>query len=169
MKLGSHWPYAIAGLFLLILIINIAVWVNATGDPSHVVLDDYYDRAVHYDESLQQDSINASLDWMVSYSFLAPEEGAEDASGSEFRANTLLWVQLGSSDGQPITGASVQLEAFHLAHSANPIQVSLQEGASGYGSNLRLGPAGLWDLSLHVDKDSVTFTHHIQKELVALP
>jgi nitrogen fixation protein FixH len=168
-KAGSHWPWAIAGLFLLILIINISVWVNATSDSSHVILENYYERAVRYDEDVKQDSINQALGWLVSYSFLAPEDEAQDAVGSDFPANTLLWVQLARENGLPIDGAHVHLQAFHLAHSAHPIQVDLHEGPTGYGSHLRLGPAGIWDLSLQVQKDSTVFTHHLQKELVALP
>jgi len=156
-------------LLFLILIINIAVWNNASNDPSHVVIKGYYDQAVNYGETARQDSISNALGWEVGYRFIMPEATSVDAAESGYPPNSRVALDIVDAQGLAVLGASVRLIAFHLAHSATPIDVDVQATDSGYFCDLRLGPAGLWNLSLQVQKGDTLFTHRIQKELVAAP
>lgn len=160
---GRHWPWLVGALLLLILTINIAVFVAATSDSGHVIVDDYYTKAVNWDETIAQREHNRALGWQVQLNF-RPVPAGWDGAGEE-NPNTLLHVALLDSTGLPVPDAEVHLNCFQNAHSAHQWNAQLSPVKDGHAAAFRLGPAGLWQFQLEAKAGGERFTWETEREL----
>lgn len=162
-KRGRHWPWAVGALLLLILTINVAVFLAATGDGGAVIVDDYYRKAVEWDAGQAELAASRALGWTATLSFREVPEGLESADGPG-PPNTLVFVELADSLGRPVEGAAVTLEGSHRAHErAWRAPAVPREG--GYGAAFRLGPAGLWDWRIEARRGEELFLQAQVREL----
>ncbi len=162
-KAGAYWPWLVGSLLLLILTINIAVFFAATGDPSHVIVEDYYQKAVDWDQTAAQVQHNQELGWHVRLTF---RPVPEDWTGAgENAPNTLVHVALVDSSGLLLKDAAIDLHCFHNARSSQIREARLTVLDDGQAAAFRLGPPGLWQFRLEATVGSERFTWEEEREL----
>ena len=61
MKKGSLWPWVIGGALVLHVLVSLAVVFFATTDASYAIEEDYYQKAINWDEKRAQDRTNNEL------------------------------------------------------------------------------------------------------------
>jgi len=165
---GRMWPWMVGALLLLMLTMGgVLVWVTLD-DPSHVVVEDYYDKAVHWDETRAQQEANARLGWRVELRFLdVPAELALPDSGGH-PPNTLVVAALTDSLGVPLDSLDVTLSAFFSARAGRVLEADLRPVEGGLGAAFRLGPPGLWEFRLEATRGAERFTWSGSRELGAV-
>lgn len=158
-KIPPHvlWPGFVIGLLgMSATMITITV-IAAVGDPSFAVEADYHERALRWDDHVEQQRVNAELGWHV-----AVELGTMPQSG-----DPAMIVRLTDSSGAPIVGASIEGTCFHYA-AANKVQalgfVPADEPGA-YAAPALLIRAGLWQLRLRVESGGRVFTDRQTLEL----
>jgi nitrogen fixation protein FixH len=142
------WPVAIT--LVLAVFVGWNVWLIrvATRDPSFAVEEDYYQRALRWDDELAQRRRNDALGWRLlpSLSVIAPDSGA------------MLVVRL-DDRARPVDGARVTVRALHIARSAEPLDAVLQASGPGlYQTRLALRRPGIWELRFDVTRAGERFT-----------
>jgi nitrogen fixation protein FixH len=158
---GTFWAFVPAGL--LVSLIGFQLWLvrGAFTDASVAVEQNYYAKAVSWDDKMAQDRENIRLGWR------APID-LELSGGAECGVR----VRLLGTDGQSIRGARVAIEAFHVARSGNVIRAALSEDPAGeYRAALPMPRPGLWEIrveALH-GQDRFTATTRQDVRLEALP
>ncbi len=151
MKPGSWWPLIIAGALAFHVISSLVVVYVATSDPSYAVEDDYYQKAVAWDEKRAQDRLNQDLGWSLDFSVTPPETPGEQPA---------LDVTLLDAGGKPLAGAVVSVEAFHNARADDIVREKLIDGGNGvYSATPQMNRNGRWEMRFTVDRDGDHFTH----------
>lgn len=150
MKRGAAWPWIIGGALALHVIVSLVVVFVATSDPSYAVEEDYYQKALAWDERRAQDHANAVLGWSFEVSALPPEQ-----PGNQPEVEAMIL----DASGAPLNGAVVSIEAFHNTHSGDIIRGTLTESGDGiYSARLPLRDNGRWELRFVVQRGSDRFT-----------
>ena len=89
MKRGMWWPIAVTAILATTVAANIWVMMIASDDPSFVIEEDYYRKAIAWDSTLAQAARNTTLGW-----HLTPAMGPIASDGS-----AVLTAQLTDSLG----------------------------------------------------------------------
>ena len=136
---------ALVGVITVSTMIGAAALIyHAHADPSFAVEKDYYDKAVHWDDSAAQQRRNAELGWRLSVS-AGPSNGLE--------------LTIVDALGLPIDGASVSVEAFHNARSAERVALAPAESGGGvYRQAAEFARPGIWEFRVVVSRGADTFT-----------
>lgn len=152
MKKGSLWPWVIGGALVLHVIGSLVVVAIATSDSSYGVEEDYYQKAVNWDEKRAQDRTNAELGWSLEFEVAPPQRPGEQPT---------MNVRLVDSAGATLTGASINLETFHKARSDDVIRIAIDatDEAGLYSARPAMRRNGLWELRFTVDHGDDRFTH----------
>lgn len=151
MKPGSWWPPIIAGALAFHVISSLVVVYVATSDPSYAVEDDYYQKAVAWDEKRAQDRLNQNLGWSLEFGVTPPEKPGDQPT-LEF---TLL-----DADGGPLAGAAISVETFHNARGDDIVREVLSDVGNGvYRASLPMTRNGRWELRFTVDRGTDHFTY----------
>lgn len=151
------WPWLVVALLALMATMMGVLFYSAVGDPSHVVVEDYYDKAIHWDQTQAQNTLDTQLGWRVELQFReVPAELAVDQGAG--KPNTLVVVQLVDSLNRPLDSLSVHLRAFFSARAGHVFEADLRPVEGGYGAAFRLGPPGIWEFQLEARRDSTLFT-----------
>jgi nitrogen fixation protein FixH len=156
---GRAWPWLLAGLLVFGVGVNVGFLIVATGDPSFAVEEDYYGRALRWDDTTREAARNAELGWSVSVEPIPSPKGP---------GWTDLALSVVDREGTPVTGALVSLEAFHHARAADRLRVDLAPSGERYAATLPMRRAGLWELRVRVEKGGTTFTTVLDRELGGL-
>jgi hypothetical protein len=158
MKKGSLWPWVIGGALVLHVLVSLAVVFFATTDASYAIEEDYYQKAVNWDQKRAQDRTNEELGWSLSFAVSPPTTPG---------AHPVIEVDLAGSDAAPMAGATVSLESFHKARSEDIIRVTLDP--AGDIGRFTASPAmrhnGLWELRFTVTRGKDTFTYNETRHL----
>jgi hypothetical protein len=126
----------------------------ALDDPSFSVEPDYYRKAVGWDAHQRQVAHDRALGWALSSDLVATRGGAE------------LSARLVDADGALVTGATVEVEAFHVARGAEIFRATLVEGPGGtYRAALPLRRAGIYELRFDVGRGPQAFRAVERREL----
>ena len=148
---GLGWPIAMSLILAATVVVNLWVMHLARSDPSFAVETDYYARAVHWDDELEQRRRNEALGWQ-----LAPSLARGDGD------STLLRVRLADAAGRPLGGAAVAVEAFAVARSARieraTLAVAPGDEPGAYDGRLRMAQPGLWELRVVATRGGERFT-----------
>jgi nitrogen fixation protein FixH len=151
MKPGSWWPLIIAGALALHVISSLVVVYVATSDPSYAVEDDYYQKAVAWDEKRAQDRLNQDLGWSLEFTVTPPEKPGDLPA---------LELSLLDAAGDPLVGAVVSVEAFHNSRGDDIVREVLNEVGDGvYGASPPMRRNGRWELRFTVDHGGDHFTY----------
>ena len=152
MKPGSLWPWIIGGALALHVVVSLGVVFFATTDASYAIEEDYYDKAINWDEKRAQDRTNDELGWSLTFSVAPPTVPGEQPK---------LDLRLADAEGKPLSGAAVSLETFHKASSGEIIRIEVEpsEEAGLYRASPRMRDNGLWELRFTVDHGTDHFTH----------
>ena len=158
MKRGAIWPYLIAGALALHVVISLIVVFVATSDPSYAVEEDYYQKALAWDDKRAQDRTNDALGWHIDFTVTPPVRPGDQPT---------LEVAVHDSTGLPLSGAVVSVETFHISRSDDILRASLQstDEAGVYRTALPMRPNGRWELRFTVDRNGQRFTYSEQRHL----
>ncbi len=146
MNPGLKWIVAVIGL-LVANILAMTVLIGASHhDPSRVI-DNYYDKAVHYDDRIDQEARNRELAWRVHVSL---EHGVAIVTADDAR-------------GQPLLGARVRVDGVERAESARTLGGELIATRAGEYRG-QLGGAGWIDLSVTIDRRGERYVRRLAVE-----
>ena len=136
MKSGAAWPWAIAAVLGLTVVANIMLWRAANAPGTNDLEPDYYRRAIAWDSTQAARVRSARLGWSARASLARATSGGER-----------LEVALVTPEGQPVTGAAVQVEGVHNLDPGHPEHWTLVEQQDGgYALPVHLPHAGRWEL-----------------------
>ncbi|MFN8579976.1 MAG: FixH family protein [Gemmatimonadaceae bacterium] len=149
MKRGMWWPIGITIVLSLVVISNVWIAIVASDPNALAVEPDYYEKAVHFDSTMQQEARNTRLGWQLvpSLGAVSPDSGAE------------LRVALHDERGAPLAGATVRVVAIHNAIANTPVSGTLGDRGNGeYSARLPLHRRGQWELTFDVQRGAERFT-----------
>ena len=158
MKKGAVWPYLIVGALALHVVVSLVVVFFATTDASYAVEEDYYQKAIDWDQKRAQDRTNASLGWRFEFEVAPPEKPGDQPR---------LEVTLRNEAGDPLTGATVTVEAFHNSRSDDILRASLLEidEPGVYRATLPMQHNGRWEMRFTAERNDDRFTHSETRHL----
>lgn len=153
MKIPAHirWPAVIIGALALHVVISlVTVWI-ATSNPSYAVEEDYYQKAIHWDEKRAQDGRNSVLGWQIAFDVSPSAVVGEPAA---------LDLALTDSSGRPLAGATVTVETFHNARAGEILRARMVTDHDGRCSApLSAKRTGVWEFRFFIEHESDRFTH----------
>ena len=159
MKPGAVWPFIIAGALGLHVVGSMVMVYFATSNETYAVEPDYYQKALAWDDRRAQDRHNTELGWTLEYT-VEPVQAGQDP---------IMRAELTNLDGEPITDASISVEAFANARRDDVLTADLVETESGYQTTLPMRRNGLWEFRFTVTRDDELFTYrdtrHIWTEI----
>ena len=127
---------------LMFFLIQAVIWTVAisltAGDKSHMILANYDERALNWDDEVAKRHASDKLGWQAEFHF--------DASG-DVQSYHVLSLTIQGPDEQPVSNASVQLTCFHRAYAALPQEITLKEvGLGVYSGKIRVTRSGRWQV-----------------------
>jgi nitrogen fixation protein FixH len=156
-KPGSLWPAVIAGALALHVVASLVVVIIATSDPSYAVEEDYYQKALHWDDKRAQDRSNESLGWSIDFSVDPPAQPGD---------RPMLEMRLHDGVASALNGAVVSVEAFHNARSGDIVRIQLKPAGDGvYRAPFPGDRNGRWELRFTIERGNDRFTHSETRHL----
>ena len=120
MKGDRLWPIGLVAVLGITVLANVALfWYAGRGDGAGVE-PDYYRRALAWDSTMAAEAASDALGWRLAATLAVPE-GRRGTFGVELRDST----------GAPVTGATVRVEGFAIAHSTARFDATLTESSAG--------------------------------------
>ncbi len=116
---------------------------------SFVVETDYDRKALHWEDTARQLRHNAELGWRLQI---------------DSTTKGLLRVSLSDTQGHPLEGATVSVEAFHHAHARSKSVATLAAADPGqYTAPASIDTPGLWEFRFTVNRGPDTFTQSLTR------
>ena len=157
MKKGSLWPWIIAGALALHVVGSLVVVFVAASNSSYAVEEDYYQKALHWNDKRAQDRTNEELGWILNLTVRPAVTPGEQPT---------LEVHLAEAGGEPVDGAVVAVETFHNARADDILRARLDTVGEGvYRTTLPMRRNGRWELRFTVDHGQERFTHSETRHL----
>ncbi|MBD3872812.1 MAG: FixH family protein [Acidobacteria bacterium] len=151
MKKGSLWPWIIAGALALHVVGSLVVVFVAASNSSYAVEEDYYQKALHWNDKRAQDRTNEELGWILNLTVRPAVTPGEQPT---------LEVHLAEAGGEPVDDAVVAVETFHNARADDILRARLDTVGEGvYRTTLPMRRNGRWELRFTVDHGQEHFTH----------
>lgn len=147
------WPGMVFGLLgISVTLMSITLFL-AVSDRSFGVEEDYYAKAVSWDQDVAALAASASLGWNADVT-IAPEV---DLSGKRS-----VMVVLTDSLGAPVDAVASPVFAFHHARRNEAATFALALIAPGrYAAGASMARDGLWQLRLRFTRGSDVFLHSL--------
>lgn len=153
-----RWPLFVVGALVLQVVASLITIYLATSNPSYAVEDDYYHKALRWDEIRAQQRRNDELGWRMTFDVTPPAPTGESAR---------LSVDLTDADGAPIDGATVTVEAFHNARADEILRAPFEARGDGhYRASLPMRRSGLWEFRFVSQRGDDRFTFVETRHLV---
>lgn len=147
------WPWAIFVLLGANMVV-VAITVYAAQRSRSPVESDYYQKALHWDDSARQQGVNKALGWKLVPALKKVAAGAEVVIG------------LLDGKGNPIRTCKIFIEAFPFTDPAHKLDASIDAAdADSLTTTLAIDRPGLWRLSFVVDAGGARFTQQQDIEL----
>ena len=147
---SSRWALVPVGLLVTSVVGFSWMALVAVRDPNFALERDYYQKALHWDETQAQAATNQRLAYRFSVAPSIPLNA---------RGQGTISVKLADRNGRSVSGAHVLAEAFPNAFSDEISTLVFQEHEPGvYSATLGTKRAGVWEvrLSAGVGAESVT-------------
>ncbi len=146
-KPRSRWSarWALMPIGLLTSSVLGVGWMAAVAvrDPNFALEHDYYQKALHWDQTQTQAADNQRL----AFQFSAPTKILLNQHGLG-----TFEVRINDRNGRPVAGARVVADAFANAYSDDITQLTLSERAPGvYAAAVKAGHPGLWEFRVSMD------------------
>ena len=153
-----RWPWIIVALLGAHASLMMVAVSLAKNDRSFVVIPDYYNRSLQWDQDQANRRASQQLGWQIK---IEPAETI-DPVGQRAVAFTLV-----DRDRKPIQGASIQLDYFHGAHAGERNHVLLTESniAGRYEAKLPMRYSGFWQFELSADAQQHHFVQSTTQEV----
>lgn len=159
MRPGTMWPFVIAGALGLHVVGSLVMVYFATSNESYAVEPDYYQKALAWNDKRAQDRHNVELGWQLEFTVEPAAQGQDP----------ILRAALKAADCEPVTGASMAVEAFANARRDEVLTAILNPADSGYETTMPLRRDGLWEFRFTVTRNDELFTYtdtrHIWTEI----
>ena len=151
------WPLFIVGLLSMSVATVAITVVAARSDGGPQVIDDYYQKAVNWDETVALQAASDALGWQAEVVILPSHEASRPVE-----------ITLRDREGLPITEAQGTIRAFrpHRAEAVAERPLSAVTETPGlYRQAFPIQQAGLWDFEIIATQDSLRFQTLIRKEI----
>ncbi len=153
LRSGRLWPIAIVAVLAIQAAWIMAVIGLATGDPTHAVEPNYYEKAVRWDAAAREHQAWDRLGWSAELSTRRVAHDSGSIQGVRGDTAQRLVVTLRDRAGAPVERAHVEAECFHQARSGERTKWTLEAIEPGvYAGPAALARAGLWEARLHIIK-----------------
>lgn len=151
------WPGIVVALLAGHVILMVVVVLIATSDPTFSVEPDYYDKALHWDDTATQRAANQRLGWVAA---------VDVGSDIGIRGERTVSCRLTNSAGDPLDGAQIELVAFPHARGAERATQTLEPAGDGrYAAQMRFQRKGTWEFRLRVERGPDTFTYRETRDV----
>ncbi len=125
--------------------------------PALTVDDDYYRRAVGYDDIKAQEARSLALGWTLDLEL----NRVVNAGVRETRVG----VRLSDRDGAALDGAGIAVETFHAARAGDRFRATLVEASPGvYEAFMPLRRVGIWEFRFVIRSGDDLFTATLERE-----
>jgi nitrogen fixation protein FixH len=135
---GMQWPAIVVAILASSVIMHVVILMKASGDPSFVIKDDYYEEATRWDATQEERRASEALGWTV--------EATAQTVGPELEVH----LTVVDAAGRAIEGAQIWVKGFAVARSGEIAHATLEPSGDGYRGRLDHGRPGLWDLDVEV-------------------
>lgn len=134
---GWRWPAMVVGLFVVqSVFMGVAIYL-AHSNPSVAIEPEYYDKALHWDESAARHRVAVERGWSAVLD-------VGEASG--LPATRPLRLLVTGEDAMPIPGLRVRFETFHHAASASRIFAEAAYDGGAFVAEIPMLREGLWEV-----------------------
>lgn len=134
------WPLLIVGLLVLHVVGMMTATVIATRDRSFVVLPNYYQRALHWEERKAAADASERLGWTRRI-----ELGAYDAA----RRTRAVQIRLADRDGRPVDGLTLRVNAApELRPTETQSLTFAPHGPGVYAADVLISTDGPWTFDI---------------------
>lgn len=159
-KAGSFWAW-VPVLLLGSMFIGLGTLAYvAIDDPNFALEPNYYDKAIHWDQSQADARASRALGLQLT---LAPL--LVDGNG-----HVPLTLAITDRANLPVLGATVQVEAFPNAFASRIETLTLRETAPGvYTGRLGHGLSGLWELRVALKHGATTYHEVLRRDATKGP
>ena len=148
MSAATKWTLAIIVLLGGNLIAMVVLATTATRDDAQVI-PGYYDKAVHYDDTIDEAARSTALGWSAAPTLIA----------------STIEVRVTDRQGNALTGARVRVAGYPRAHAVDTIDSELVASSPGvYRALLGGDRRGLHDLTITVEHEGERFTQQATVE-----
>lgn len=152
---GGLWALFPVGLLGPLIAGQLYLVHRALSDPSSVVEEHYYAKAVSWDSRVAEHRANDLLGWQARCDVEGVSPGRRNAS-----------MKLVDRDGRPVVGAHVEADAFAVVRSDHTVHIVLSETEPGiYVGALNAARPGLWELSFRATRGAARFTSVARNDL----
>jgi nitrogen fixation protein FixH len=158
-KRHLFWPVLITSLICIHIVSVVTMVIVATHDRSFAIEPDYYQKGLHYEQTIEQQRENARLGWSVQLDLSRP------LSGSNLRNVT---CRIRDRNAKPLADAKVDLVAFAHLRADEKHRYScvlLPDAPGSYVGTLAFPDPGIWEFRLVVTRGKDTFTSVVKQEL----
>ena len=147
MSAGKKWITAIVALLTLSVTTSVALAVLANNGMNEII-PQYYERAVHYDDAIDEANKSVSLGWRVRATI----------------AGGVIAVEARDAAGKLVEG-KVHVTGYQRAHASEPIDVDLARATDGtYRATDKASRLGAHDLIITIDRGSDHFVQRASLE-----
>jgi nitrogen fixation protein FixH len=143
----TRWTLAIVGLLAGNVLAGFVLFAIAHHGASQVI-PHYYDKAVHYDDALDQAAENRALGWSVAASI---DHG-------------VVTARVHDRAGEPLAGARVRVEGYPRAHAERHFAGDLMAAGAGVYLGPRAHDQGWTDLTVTVERGADRYVRRFAVE-----
>jgi nitrogen fixation protein FixH len=153
------WPAIVLGMLGMQIILCSVAYFVATSDPSQTVVHNYHTKALAWDEHQAQLRAGEALGWGVQFVV---------ADRANLLGDRVVRLSLTDAQGDPLTGVSVSVKAFHFSRASDVVEADLVESASGeYVTEMKMRKAGRWELAFVTRLGEDVFPFTLQQQVGA--
>jgi nitrogen fixation protein FixH len=157
------WPTIIVSLLLFQIGLSVGGAYMVMRGKSTVIEDDYYNKALHWDDYIAQEQASRKLGW-------TSDLAVRDGSGAQgVMGHRTISVALNDSKGQPVDAATIHMVVFHHAHATDCHDVILHPVQPGvYQADVPMSYAGTWEFRFTVTRGHEMYINKVQRELAQI-
>ena len=148
MSAAMKWTLAIVVLLGGNLVAMVVLATTANRDDAQVI-PGYYDKAVHFDDTIDEAARSTALGWSAAPTLIA----------------STIEVRVTDREGNALAGARVHVAGYPRAHAVDTIESELVASGPGvYRARIDGEGRGLHDLTITVDHAGLRFTQRATVE-----
>lgn len=146
------FPALVVGL--LSMHIALCLWgvYLATSSQTFAVENDYYNKALHWDDNQAAERASLNLGWHA---------GIDISATADLQHERQVVLTLTDRNNAPLCGASVDLIYYHRARATDVSNATLRDlGEGHYAAALPLSRPGIWNIHLAITHGKDRFLAH---------
>lgn len=151
-KKSYKWPLIIVSLLVVHVVAMIVVAAIATSDRSFAVVPNYYQEAIHWDQTKALKEASAKLGWKAEIIVSATEDAKRDR---------LVALRVTDATGQPVNIEKAQLKYFHFSHAKDANSVTLAARDGKIEGTIPLRYEGFYEFNLMVSAGESVFVDKV--------